>query len=248
MAIRRRPRPRKGKIIWDAVLSALVETASTSSARWPIAPALRPAPRGPSNPTYPMVNDHEDPRNPRRRAARRDARGRLGRRTATRRLRAYADRRDDRRGPDRLGSVFTSDALVRAALALLEPLYRGENALEPERVSEKLHQNTFWLGPRRFRHAHHQRHRHRPLGPAGQGRRAARRAGCWAAATASACKPYASLLMQEPAPLAEHLRELEAQGFRAFKIGWGPFGRTSSAAGRGDRPRGARSGRRRNRC
>src|SRR6266851_10361282 len=44
------------------------------------------------------------------------------------------------------GSVFTNDALVRAALAVLEPLYRGENALEPERVSEKLHQHTFWLG------------------------------------------------------------------------------------------------------
>src|SRR6185312_9181992 len=45
-----------------------------------------------------------------------------------------------------LGSVFTNDQLVRSALSILEPLYRGENALEPERVSEKLHQNTFWLG------------------------------------------------------------------------------------------------------
>ena len=34
-----------------------------------------------------------------------------------------------------LGSVFTNDALVKAALAVLEPLYRGETALEPERVS-----------------------------------------------------------------------------------------------------------------
>src|ERR1051325_9006953 len=45
-----------------------------------------------------------------------------------------------------LGSVFSNDALVKAALAVLEPLYRGENALEPERVSEKLHQHMFWLG------------------------------------------------------------------------------------------------------
>jgi len=45
-----------------------------------------------------------------------------------------------------VGSVFTSDDLVRASLGVLEPLYRGENALEPERVSEKLHQNTFWQG------------------------------------------------------------------------------------------------------
>src|SRR5689334_4734941 len=44
------------------------------------------------------------------------------------------------------GSVYTSDHLVRGALQALEPLYRGETALEPERVSEKLHQHSFWLG------------------------------------------------------------------------------------------------------
>src|SRR6266576_3884086 len=38
-----------------------------------------------------------------------------------------------------VGSVFTSDHLVRGALKLLEPLLLGECALEPERVSEKLH-------------------------------------------------------------------------------------------------------------
>ena len=35
---------------------------------------------------------------------------------------------------------------MQAALGVLEPLYRGQNALEPERVTEKLHQHTFWLG------------------------------------------------------------------------------------------------------
>ena len=44
------------------------------------------------------------------------------------------------------GSVFTDGRLVQAALKVLEPLYLGENALEPERVSEKLHQNSFWMG------------------------------------------------------------------------------------------------------
>jgi D-galactarolactone cycloisomerase len=39
--------------------------------------------------------------------------------------------------------------------------------------------------------------------------------------------PYASLLMDQPEPLAEHLREIASRGFRAFKIGWGPFGRVS---------------------
>lgn len=44
------------------------------------------------------------------------------------------------------GSAFTSGPLVEAALQVLEPLLVGENALEPARVAEKLHQNTFWLG------------------------------------------------------------------------------------------------------
>lgn len=44
------------------------------------------------------------------------------------------------------GSAFTNDALVRAALKLLEPLYIGENPLEQERLSEKLRAHSFWLG------------------------------------------------------------------------------------------------------
>ena len=43
--------------------------------------------------------------------------------------------------------------------------------------------------------------------------------------------------MREPDPLADELARLLAEGFRAFKLGWGPFGRVSAAAGRGDRAR-----------
>jgi D-galactarolactone cycloisomerase len=131
-------------------------------------------------------------------------------------------------GPIGLGSVFTSEGLVRAALALLEPLYRGENALEPERVSEKLHQHTFWLG--RGGSVTHTisgidialwdllgKAAGQPVGRLLGGRYRER------------VKPYASLLMQEPGPLADHLARLKEQGFRAFKIGWGPFGRRSNA-------------------
>ena len=127
-----------------------------------------------------------------------------------------------------LGSVFTSEQLVRGALALLEPLYRGENALEPERVSEKLHQNTFWLG--RGGSVTHTisgidialwdllgKATGQPVGRLLGGRYRER------------VKPYASLLMQEPGPLADRLAELKQQGFRAFKIGWGPFGRHCGA-------------------
>ena len=35
------------------------------------------------------------------------------------------------------GSVFTNDVLVRGALGVLEPLYLGENPLEPERLDRK---------------------------------------------------------------------------------------------------------------
>ena len=127
-----------------------------------------------------------------------------------------------------VGSVYTSDALVKSALALLEPLYRGESALEPERVSEKLHQNSFWLG--RGGSVTHTisgidialwdllgQATGQPMGRLLGGRYREK------------VRPYASLVMTEPAPLAEHLHHLKAQGFRAFKMGWGPFGRVSYA-------------------
>ncbi len=122
------------------------------------------------------------------------------------------------------GSVFTDGRLVEAALEVLEPYYRGENALEPERVSEKMHQNTFWMGRGgTLTHAVSGidialwdilgkvtgmsvgrlmggRHRERVM-------------------------PYCSLLMEEPAQMGDEIVKWREQGFRAFKIGWGPFGR-----------------------
>jgi D-galactarolactone cycloisomerase len=127
-----------------------------------------------------------------------------------------------------VGSVFTSDDLVRASLAVLEPLYRGENALEPERVSEKLHQHTFWQG--RGGSITHTisgidialwdllgKATRQPVGRLLGGRYRER------------VRPYASVLMTEPGPLTETLQALKSQGFRAFKIGWGPFGRRDAA-------------------
>ena len=124
------------------------------------------------------------------------------------------------------GSAFTYVGLVRAALEILEPLYLGENALEPERVSEKLHQHTFWLGRGgSLTHAISGidtalwdilgKATGQPVGRLLGGRYRDR------------VRPYASLLMDEPSALTEHLHAVKAQGFRAFKIGWGPFGRRS---------------------
>ncbi len=125
-----------------------------------------------------------------------------------------------------VGSVFTAAALVRAAVEVMEPLWRGETALEPERVSETLRQHTFWMGRGGsithaisgidialwdlFGQATGQ-----PVGRLLGGRYRDR------------VRPYASLLMDRPEPLRDRLLRLRDAGFRAFKIGWGPFGRVS---------------------
>ena len=125
------------------------------------------------------------------------------------------------------GSVFSDEGLVQAALRVLEPLYGGENPLEPERVSEKLHTNTFWMG--RGGTITHTisgidiamwdilgKTTGQPVGRL--------LGGCYR----SRVLPYASLLMREPKALAEQLIEIREQGFRAFKIGWGPFGKSDA--------------------
>jgi D-galactarolactone cycloisomerase len=124
------------------------------------------------------------------------------------------------------GSVFTNEALVLGALGILQPFFIGENPLEPERVSEKMHANTFWMG--RGGSITHTisgidiamwdilgKVTGQPVGRLLGGRYRDR------------VMPYASILMEEPEPLADRLTQIRAQGFRAFKIGWGPFGRRS---------------------
>ncbi|MFK8251260.1 mandelate racemase/muconate lactonizing enzyme family protein [Ancylobacter terrae] len=128
------------------------------------------------------------------------------------------------------GSVFTNGRLVEAGLKVLEPLFLGENALEPERVSEKLHQNTFWMG--RGGTLTHVisgidialwdilgKVTGLSVGQLLGGRYRER------------VQPYCSLLMDEPAIMADELTLFrERDGFRAYKIGWGPFGRRDSFA------------------
>ena len=127
-----------------------------------------------------------------------------------------------------IGAVFTSSELVRASLEILKPLLIGESALEPERVSEKLHQNTFWLG--RGGSITHTisgidialwdlfgKATKQPIGRFFGGR------------LREKVMPYASLLMDEPPIMQANLRNLLAQGFKAFKIGWGTFGRINTA-------------------
>ena len=92
----------------------------------------------------------------------------------------------------------------------------------PERVSERLHQNTFWMG--RGGSITHTisgidialwdilgKVTGQPVGRLLGGRYRER------------VRPYASLLMDQPAPLRDELQRWKEQGFRAFKMGWGPL-------------------------
>ncbi len=126
------------------------------------------------------------------------------------------------------GSAFTSADLVRASLQVLRPLLIGQSAIEPERLSETLHQNTFWQG--RGGAITHTisgidialwdilgQVTGQPVGRLLGGRYRER------------VQPYASILMDHPERLVPVLNEVLGHGFRAIKMGWGPFGRVDAA-------------------
>jgi len=126
------------------------------------------------------------------------------------------------------GSVFTSQTLVEASLKLLRPFLIGETAIEPERVSEKLHQATFWQG-----HGGAVTHAISGVDIAlwdilGQvtGQPVARLLGGY---YRQRIKPYGSILFDEPGRLHQKLQEVTDRGFRAIKLGWRPFGRVSDS-------------------
>lgn len=132
-------------------------------------------------------------------------------------------------GTTGVGSVFTDGRLVRAGLDVLRPLLVGERADEPGRVSEKLHQNTFWMG-----RGGTLTHVISGIDIAlwdifGKvtGQPLSRLLG---GSHRSKVKAYASILMEEPDLMRERTAHYRAEGFRAIKIGWGPFGRRESAS------------------
>ncbi|GAS96103.1 mandelate racemase/muconate lactonizing enzyme [Mycolicibacterium canariasense] len=127
-----------------------------------------------------------------------------------------------------IGSAFTAEGLVRAALELLRPLIIGGNALEVERLTETLHQSAFWMGRGgTLTHATSAvdialwdlagQALGQPVGRLLGGRYRDR------------VRPYASVLMDEAAAMTDNLRALVDEGFTAFKIGWWKFGRVDQA-------------------
>jgi L-alanine-DL-glutamate epimerase-like enolase superfamily enzyme len=127
-----------------------------------------------------------------------------------------------------VGSCYTSTALVNASLELLKPHLIGESALEPERVSEKLHQMTFWQGRGgAITHAISGvdialwdllgKATGQPVGRLLGGLYRTR------------IEPYASIIFGwPPEAFADTLRGLVERGFKAIKMGWGGFGLISN--------------------
>lgn len=123
-----------------------------------------------------------------------------------------------------LGSIYTSRRLVEGALGVLGPFLRGASALDPAAVSETLHQNTFWQGRGgAITHAISGidialwdilgKVTGQPVSRLLGGRHR------------ETIKPYGSLLMADPPEMRRLLEAALERDFRAFKIGWGPFGR-----------------------
>jgi len=125
-----------------------------------------------------------------------------------------------------VGSVFSSEDLVRAALEVLRPICLGADPREPDKVSQLLHENTFWLG----------------RGGAVTHTVSGIDIALWdilgqavglpvstllGGRYREKVRPYASVLIEEASVLADSLAKLAAEGFTAFKIGWGTFGRVS---------------------
>ena len=123
-----------------------------------------------------------------------------------------------------VGSCYTSGSLIAAAMKLLWPLMRGESAVEPERVTEKLRQSTFWQG--RGGSVEHAisgldialwdimgKACNQPVSRLLGGNYRSR------------IKPYGSMLFNEPEPLQRSLEAAVKRGFKAIKLGWRPFGR-----------------------
>lgn len=123
-----------------------------------------------------------------------------------------------------VGSCFTNGTLIKGAMELLWPLLNGESAVEPERVSEKLRQSTFWQG-----RGGSVEHAISGLDIAlwdimgkACGQPVSRLLG---GNYRNRIKPYGSILFDEPDALAQKMEDVVQRGFKAIKMGWRPFGR-----------------------
>ncbi len=124
------------------------------------------------------------------------------------------------------GASFTEKEQVMGALAWLKRFVVGENPLEIEKVTEKLHEITFWIG----------------RGGAITHAISAINIALWDLAGKALGQPvslllggcykrkvpaYGSALFAPVETLSQRIRGMKEEGFRAIKLGWEPFGHQS---------------------
>jgi D-galactarolactone cycloisomerase len=122
------------------------------------------------------------------------------------------------------GACYSEKGQAIGALNWLRRFVIGENPLEIERVTEKLHQITFWLG----------------RGGAMTHAISAINLALWDIAGkilkqpvsvllggghAKSVPAYGSVLFVPLETLQKRIQEMKARGFQAIKLGWEPFGR-----------------------
>jgi L-alanine-DL-glutamate epimerase-like enolase superfamily enzyme len=126
------------------------------------------------------------------------------------------------------GAAYSQTGQVLGAFDWLKRFVIGENPLEVERVTEKLHQVSFWVG----------------RGGALTHAISAVNIALWDLAGKILCQPvsvllggryhasvpaYGSALFRPVETLGERIARMNGLGFRAIKLGWEPFGQQSLA-------------------
>jgi L-alanine-DL-glutamate epimerase-like enolase superfamily enzyme len=124
------------------------------------------------------------------------------------------------------GACFSQTPQAVGALGWLRKFVVGENGLEVERVTEKLHQLTYWHG----------------RGGAMTHAISAVNIALWDLAGKALGQPvsvllggrfrervpvYGSILFHPVDTLPQRIEAMRARGFRAMKLGWDPFGQQS---------------------
>lgn len=126
------------------------------------------------------------------------------------------------------GAGYSQTGQIVGALEWLKRFVMGENPLEFERITEKLHQTTFWLG----------------RGGAMTHAISAVNIALWDLAGKALGLPvsvllggryhqavpvYGSVLFTPVETLVSRIQTMREHGFRSIKLGWDPFGRQSLA-------------------
>ena len=122
------------------------------------------------------------------------------------------------------GSAYTSAAITAAAMRLIEPILIAEDHIAPARISERLHQQHFWLG-RGGGVTHVISGVDIALWDLFGKQLGISVSRLIGGRYRDKVRPYASLSFDDGKALEEKIEAALERGFAGIKIGWGAFGR-----------------------